>query len=76
MTAREILDAAQEISRLQKQRNEALATLQCCLNVFEAWKRDANPHKDLKRGESSEHDAASDMFDRVQNTIFTLTLTP
>ena len=47
----------------------AVTALQSCARVFEGWQKDANPHGDLKRGESADYDAATDMLEMVREAL-------
>lgn len=43
--------------------------LESCKRVFEGWCHDANPHGDLKLGESADFDAAVSMLGMVCHAI-------
>jgi hypothetical protein len=42
---------------------------EAALKIFEAWEIDANPHKDLKRGESADFDAARMMVKKMESAL-------
>jgi len=60
-------------ARLIASAPDLLAACETALKVFEAWKHDANPHGDLKRGEVADHDAACDMAALMQTAILKAT---
>lgn len=57
------------VEQLESENTKLRACLESCYTIQRAHCEDLNPHKDLKRGESADFDAALDHLARIAEAL-------